>query len=45
MTIEEESIEDFIPERTESGMREILLACLQKDPGKFHGLTVIVTVA
>lgn len=35
MTIEDESIEDYIPERTEDGMREILLACLQKEPGKW----------
>lgn len=34
MTIEDESIEDYIPARTEEGMREILLACLQKEPGK-----------
>jgi len=33
MTIEDESIEDYIPERTEVGMREILLVCLQKEQG------------
>jgi hypothetical protein len=35
MTIEDEAIEDYIPARTEEGMRELLLACLQKEQGKF----------
>lgn len=34
ITIEDESIEDFIPAGTEEGLRELLLACLQKEPGK-----------
>jgi serine/threonine protein kinase len=34
MTIEDESIEEYIPETTEEGMRELLLACLQKEQEK-----------
>jgi hypothetical protein len=34
MTIEDESIEEYIPDTTEEGMRELLLACLQKEQGK-----------
>ena len=36
ITVEETSVDEFVPNTMNLELREVLIGCLQQDPGKFH---------